>query len=321
VVPYGAYPGISSVFRHLRDAGLCADFEREPYYTAGGFPRWDDAPEGSVLLLGGHTRYGPMLRQPGLKKYVLWTSAPLQSEMAEGEIKTLRQVFEHLAADRLDGVLFGDARMYQAYEHEHPGKVHWFPYPVASPPAYLPGRPFADREAAVSLFFPQHPRKNTFAQFLAVREAHRRSGLPTRVVTNCLPPVPVRGLNQLGWLSRPSYLHVLTNARLNLHVTVTESFGYQVIDALGQGVPSLVSETVARNLFHHQRRGISNLVSAAVMEDFENPVEMAASIQEFLQEPPLLERLWEAQRSALAETAAFHNQNLKSLLERLVQTP
>lgn len=326
VVPENCFPGVTSVFHHLRGAGLCNwNFEMDARYLRDGLPGYG-AHDGDVVIFGAwHEAYRPALRrmgpETGVRKFVLWTSAPYQTEAAEVEARILEEQLVPLAQrGAVDGILFGSRHMANAYDRVIPGRAHWFPYPVSVSKFYEPG----ENAPRLGMFYPAHHRKNLYAQCLAVRRAAPFLPQDWKLVSNFPPPVRIESehLDTRSWMPRSTYDAVLHEIRLNLHVTVTESFGYQVVDALAMGAPSLVSECVFQNLFGSdstQEKTWSNSYETGRVVDFEDVAALSDMIARLLPFREQCHALWHTQVDALRAKAEDHRRRLEILLKTLVE--
>lgn len=324
VVPSNMFPGVTSVFNHLAADGLCDwNFAMPAEYLREGAPGFMEEGPGAIIFGAFHPDYRRVMarRGPatGVKKYVLWTSAPYQTEASEVEVKVLEEELVPMAErGALDGILFGSRAMADAYDAVIPGRSHWFPYPVSVGRFHEPG----ERPMNLGMFYPAAHRKNLYAQCLAVRRAMPHM-TGAKLVTNF--PVPLRIARERvevrSWMPRSVYEGVLHEIRLNLHVTVTESFGYQVVDALAMGAPSLVSNCVFQNLFESDSVGDgaprSSILTGRVL-DFEDVPGLAWMIERLLPFPEAVETLWKNQVVWLKQKAEEHFRRLNILLRSLV---
>lgn len=162
-----------------------------------------------------------------------------------------------------------------------------------------------EKEDAIGMFLPFHNKqKNVYGQLAACKILQRDNQL--KLYTNGMSPSQRRFANilglsykDLGFLPEDEYYRWIQKFKLMLHITLSESFAYAVMDALLLGTPCLVSPAI-------------NWVDPSLgltVENLDSPVEIAEKMEEVIASPPLTERV---QEHAL-KVAEENNRNLIKL--------
>lgn len=200
------------------------------------FIRLDDEPVAlpmaDVYILGAwHPYYERLLEllPPRAAVGVCWTSSLGEMELnAPVEREYLEWVLTHR---RIGFVWFGDPSLAKLYPER--GFHHCYPI------LYAPQEPQAHKQDIITLFCPDKPGKNILNQLAAVQMLQQEQ--PELVLhTNVRQDWPGLRLVRHGWLPRPEYEALLASARVNLAVTWSETFAYQVAEAVLLGTPSVV---------------------------------------------------------------------------------
>ena len=259
-----AFPGVNAVFENGRALGL---WDKAFVEDVG---RPNELLNYKMLVFGAyHQGYERLLRLPGIKKVILWTSSPGQTAFRERDI--LEYVFTLLRRDLIDELWFGSKDFAEVVRVED--NTHYFPYPVALDliSQYLPKDEISEdkRNHQVSLFSPDDPRKNLMVQYQGFLLAQRGDS-KLILHSNVFQDQAQHFINNYGWLEKPEYYRVLANCRINLAVFPFESFAYSVVEAILAGAIPIVSQTVKDNL------GLPDLVP--LVRNVDSPVQVSEVI-------------------------------------------
>lgn len=284
-----AYVGVSRVFQDGQHLGL-----------------WKFVPtdqlslplECDLLILGGASPpYHLLLDKVPQAKWLLWTSPPLQTELAGVEMEHL---LYYIREPRVSRIWFGDRVSASLFRK----KGFYAPYPVAVDRVKPTGPHERD---GIGFFVPFHNKNKNIYNQLAAMKLFQETHSDIVLKTGGMSPEQKRfadavGLNykDLGWRSGQDYYDDLHSCRMSLHVTLSESFGYSVIDSMLLDTPGLVSPTVS-----WVPRGLG-----LVCQDPSDPTAIANAVSElyFTDPPP------EVRPTALA-VAERRNETLKASMD------
>ncbi len=199
--------------------------------------------ECELLILGGaYPPYHLLLDKVPQPKVLLWTSPLLQTELARVEMEHL---LYYIREPRVSRIWFGD----RASASVFPNKGFYAPYPVAVGKVKPTGP--HEREGIGFMVPFSNPQKNVYNQ-LAGCKLFQETHSDVVLKTGGMSPEQKRfadavGLNykDLGWRSGPDYYDDLHSCRMSLHVSLSESFGYGVLDSMLLDTPALVSPAVS----------------------------------------------------------------------------
>ncbi len=194
--------------------------------------------------------YGMAIRRcKAKKKALLWTSPLLQSQMNEPELYFLDNIFNLKSKGVLDYLLFADFETYEIFKDDgifhlpHPAdlndlkKIYKYKIQTAGKDIFC-YMPWGNKNknqmvqlAAVKLFQKKHPKTKLHANGMG----HWRKWA---VKLN---------LNHVdhGFLPTDEYYKSIGLKKCGLHVTLSESFGYCILDAFLLGVPVLCSPAIS----------------------------------------------------------------------------
>ncbi len=168
---------------------------------------------------------------------VCWTSGPGEVGLEMEEMSFLRTILDD---QRISFIWFGSKALAEIF----PEKGFFAPYPLAIP---LEMPPQTEKGLTMTLLCPSTAKKNIFNNLLAAQVLQRRRGL--MLVTNVDPRILAffsRGLNSYApsmWIRQPEYEGFLRESQINLAVSWSETFSYQVAEACMAGAPSVVAKT------------------------------------------------------------------------------
>lgn len=219
------YPGVNSVFRHGASLGYWS------HVTLG-----EEISEHDILILGAwHPDYMALLNLKS-KKGIYITSTLGQMDFSQDmvELKQLEAMQRLLKEKQIDFVLSGWPDVADLFL----GTGYFCPYPFDES---LLNRRRIKIQNSVGIFLPYSPRKNMTNQLTAAI----KSG--AKIFTNL--PVSSSDIKQVGWLDNESYYTQISEMKLTLHCTFTESFSYGAAESLFLGTLPIVSTQIAENLF------------------------------------------------------------------------
>jgi len=215
--------------------------------------------EAELVIMGGaHPTYHVLLDKIPQAKWILWTSPLLQTELARVEME---QLLYYAREPRIQRIWFGEKAASSFFK-----KAFYAPFPVAidrvaSSDMLVAESPFAAEAAqldpvvtpeGIGMFVPfGNPQKNVYTQLASVKlfqETH-----PDVVLkTGGLLPEQARFADQiglkykdLGWRTGRDYYDDISQCKMTLHCSVSESFAYGVLDSMLLGVPCLTSRAVS----------------------------------------------------------------------------
>ena len=184
------------------------------------------------------------------KKIISWASPLLQTELAGVESEYLNTILQLLDKGIIQGLWLIDEGNYKVFKDREGGFYTPTPFSVERLKGYRMKE--KDKEG-VNLFTIFHPRKNVMVQLAGAKLAQEEHAF--MLFTNGMPPMYQQfansiGLNFYDWgfLPQTDYFSWLASSRLLLQATLSESFCYVAAEALGLGVPVLMSPVVAKNM-------------------------------------------------------------------------
>ena len=221
------FPGVSAVLENGEKLGLWR------FVRLGGSRVV--IPPADIYLFGAwHPGYQHLLGLGG-RLGVLHTSSIGEMDFTPVEWGYLDGV---LLDPRIEFVWFGDPALARLF----PQKGFYAPYPLAClEPLDM------EKQDIITLFCPGGPKKNLANQLAAVALVQREMALTLHTNLGEYERV----MRALGvkyvlhpWLPRADYHRLLASARVNLAISWSETFNYQVAEAAFLGVPSAVSPAV-----------------------------------------------------------------------------
>ncbi len=260
------YVGVRRVFEDGASLGL---WKFQPLETIS-LPLEADL----VIWGGNHPTYHLFLGRVSQPQWLLWTSPLLQTELAGVEMEHL---LYYLREPRISKIWFGETAAAGLF----PNKGFYAPYPVHVE-SVRPSGPHEKNGIAFHVPF-GNKNKNVYAQLGAVK-IFQETHPDVLLQTGGMLPEQKRfadaiGLKyeDVGWKTGADYYDCLHSARMTVHVSLSESFGYGVMDSLLLDTPSLVSPAVS-----WVPRGLG-----LVCPNPSSPVDLANSIAGlYAQEPP-----------------------------------
>lgn len=286
----GTFPGVSAVFQNGQ--AVSDQFKHIYLHDLPTIP-----PDATLIIGAWSAAYSLPLRRHQGPKYILWTSPPLQSELAGVEMDYLQTVLGLKEKGVIKDVLWNDSGFAEAM-----GGVH-FPHPYVLPES---SKVPQEARSGAALFAPAHPRKNVVTQALAAKLAGLQLHLNgADQYHGILKALKVDFVDH-GWMeTRADYLGRLGRCKISLGVFLSESHGYSIHDSLALGVPVVASGCVADNF------GFDDIDTVVPVDD---PVAICERILSILQEYE-----WACKRArAYAEhTAAGENKAFSELLKTL----
>jgi hypothetical protein len=239
------FPG---VYRHLSE---CEMFGTKHIYLS----QLNEVTENDVVVFGAWDpgSYPMAIRRcHAKKKVVLVTSPLLQMQMNEPELQFLDMILTLRESGVIDYILFADKETYEVFS-EVPGVCH-LPHPADL--KKMEQYKCLDREKCWPLlqnifcYMPYGNRnKNQITQLAAVKLFQQKN--PTAWFfangmgqwASWADRLQLRYTDQ-GYLTREDYYRSMCNYRCGLHVTLSESFAYSVLDAFLLEVPVVCSPTI-----------------------------------------------------------------------------
>ncbi len=244
------YFGVSRVFEDGQSLGLWKHIPLENI----SLPLEADL----VIMGGAHPTYHVLLDKIPQPKWIMWTSPLLQTELASVEMERLLYFARE---PRIQRIWFGEKTASSLFK-----KAFYAPYPVAidrvaSSDMLVAESPFAAEVAKLDVVTPPegigffvpfaNKQKNVFTQ-LAAMKLFQETHPDVPLKTGGLLPEQARfadqiGLNykDLGWRTGRDYYDDISQCKMTLHVSISESFGYGVMDSMLLGVPCLTSRAVS----------------------------------------------------------------------------
>lgn len=266
------FPGVTRVFRELESLGLSkhVPIEADSVY----FPPCD------VLIFGAYSPiYEPLLAAlPRENKMLgfLWTSTVTQAEMSGVELGYFSRIMELLRSGAIDFVWVGSKDWLQVVDDD---RVHYIPYPLNVCARTAPSLRDVDETLKhVSLFCPNHPRKNIANQLIAVKLANQKEQL--KIHTNTITTEQAALLKGLihvdhGWMPPEKYRETIAQMNIGLQVSHNgvESLNYVVLDHFIENVPVVMSRGIYSNYEPVIKEGW--IEKYMIVEDPTNPAEIA----------------------------------------------
>lgn len=285
------FPGVSAVIEHATSLGIGRRIAlHELNYK--NFKKED------LLILGAWEPdlYPTRIRRINCRKAILWTSSWGQMLFSPNqvEVSQLEHILNLLKNGRIDYLFIGSKEIYEYYKNV--SNVYQFPYPF-NPELILRYRAREKIPNSVSLFIPpgSQARKNYLNMKIGFELAKRRNPELTLYTNET-------------WIPKEQYCELLSKMMLNLHCTWTESFCYQVAEALFLSTLSLVSQCIADNL---------NLNDFSLIHNLDSPREIAEKIVKIIKLDKLdYERELALQQSGLQKLIEKNNTELVKCLKQ-----
>lgn len=186
------------------------------------------------------------------KKCLLFTSPLLQAQMNEPELSFLESILNLKGNGVIDYLLFADKETYEVFKDET--RVLHLPHPAdpkkveqyKNPSRDVPGVPIKN----IFCYMPWGNRnKNQMTQLAAVK-IFQRKHQGAWLFANGMGPwafwanrLQIYYTDQ-GYLPTEEYYRNISNYRCGLHVTLSESFAYSVLDAFLLEVPVICSPAI-----------------------------------------------------------------------------
>jgi len=186
-----------------------------------------------VIFAAYHPSYNILFPKIEARKWVLWTSPLLQAELAEVEVEYLQYVLRN---DNVERVWLGSRGVYEALK-DVSDKMVYCPYPLDAR-RVLAHKAEVEKENAIGMFLPFHNKqKNVYGQLAACKILQREHQL--KLYTNGMLSHQRRFANSLGlsykdlgFLPEDEYYRWIQKFKLMLHVSLSESLAFAVMDAL-----------------------------------------------------------------------------------------
>ena len=295
----GYFPGVSRLFSECEALGVLK------HIYLKDIRRVDS---GDIAIFGAWSpnEYPIAIRRCKAKKKIIsWASPLLQTELAGVESEYLNTILNLLSKNVIQGLWVIDEGNYKVLKREG---VFYTPTPFSVEQLKKYRMKEKDKEG-VNLFTIFHPRKNVMVQLSAAKLAQEQHVF--MLFTNGMPPVYQQfansiGLNFYDWgfLPLSDYFSWLSSARVSLNVFLSEAFAYTCAEALGLGVPVLMSPVVAKNM------GIDG--GKLVVNDISSAEEISSRIHAILQsDGKSYRKLCENCIKGVGETAQKNNAVVK----------
>lgn len=291
------FPGVKSVFRHAESLGLGRFMDIASLSSPGSLLKRNISTlnEDDLVIFGGwDIMYLLPIMRLKCRKAILWTSSTGQMEMspngAELNIFT-DTILRKFKEDKLYRLYIMSRELYRYLRDDK--KVEYFPPPFDF--RLYEDRPYEKVNNSIGLFIPPHSnvRKNYYNQKLAIEMLRRERSI-------------IYFTNAGGWLPEWDYYRTLRNVVVNLHVTHSESFCYQVAEAITSGTISLVSPCIQENLC---------LDTPFVVHNPDSPTEICEKIEDILGMREGAYTEWvRMQHESLKKTVEKNNNLLRLLL-------
>lgn len=293
------FVGVSAVFENMQALGLC-DFKYADDLFPSGMEGYD------LLILGAwHPIYESRMEYFKGKKAVLWTSSIGQMTMTANEVEIfyLPQLFKMLREKKIDYLFFGSYDLYEVNENCY--GVKFFPYPVDLNKYQISTKKDLNKPY-IGLFCPQHFRKNFFNQIYAFYLANRKKAMILH--TN----IKVEGRDILNylWMSQKELFELVSQMKLILHISHTESFCYAVVEAIMLGTLPIISPCIRDNL---------NLPNEICVDNPDSAIKISEKILELMNLADMeYFRLIFLCQERIRKLAYENNQKLRELIENLI---
>ena len=239
----GYFPGVSRLFSECEALGILKHIYLKDI-------RGVNSNDTAIFGAWSPNEYPIAIRRCKAKKKIIsWASPLLQTELAGVESEYLNTILNLLSKNVIQGLWVIDEGNYRVLKREG---VFYTPTPFSVDRLKKYRMKDKDKEG-VNLFTIFHPRKNVLTQLAGATLAQEEYGF--MLFTNGMPSMYQQfansiGLNFYDWgfLPQTDYFSWLSSARLSLNVFLSEAFAYTCAEALGLGVPVLMSPVVAKNM-------------------------------------------------------------------------
>ena len=282
----------------------------EGLWTRVNFQELDTIEQDSntTIILGAftpsYTQVIHKLRDKGFRVGILWTSSLGQMEQVPEELTFFNEINTLLQNNALDFILCGDWTLPLVFKN-----LLYAPYPVH----YDNEMEIKTRPFEVGIFLPQHHRKNILNQVFSLPlllgmfpniTLHHNLRLPS--------PIGVPIVAHPFISHREAFMFTISNLRLSLMVTHTESFGYSFIDAVLAGTIPIVGPAMAE---YFQKDCFPDFAIPIVCPNPDSPREIALTIAPWLEcsDNTYKEAIAEL-RTGLKKLAKKNNAQLKKIL-------
>ena len=237
-----AYPGVR---RHLSEL---EQFGTKHIYLN----QLDQVTKEDTIIFGAWepNTYGMAIRRSkAKKKALLWCSPLLQAQMNEPELNYLETVLQLKSRGVLDYLLFADLETYEVFKGD--GVFH-LPHP-ANPDRvekYRKSIPKKDIKDVFCYMPWGNKNKNQICQLAAIK-FFQKSHPKIMLYTNGMGPwrewaVKLKlNYDDHGFLPTDKYYKSINSKKCGIHVTLSESFGYCILDAFLLSVPVLCSPAIS----------------------------------------------------------------------------
>jgi hypothetical protein len=193
--------------------------------------------------------YGMAIRRcKAKKKAILWTSPLLQAQMNEPELLYLETILHMKEKKILDYILFADIETYEVFKSD--GLFH-LPHPcnISKIEKYRKVSP-KENCKDIFCFMPWgNKNKNQMVQLAAIKlfqKYNPENMLHTNGMGSWREWAVRLKLNfeDHGYLPTDKYYNNIYNKKCGIHVTLSESFGYCILDAFLLSTPVLCSPAI-----------------------------------------------------------------------------
>ena len=173
----------------------------------------------------------------------------------------------------------------------------------------------------IGMFFPWAARKNALTQLGAVALLKNSfsltlhgNGIPQRYKDFCdIIGIPIV---DHGWMEEKTFYSTILDMHLGLHVTLSEAFGYGVLDFLGLCRPILISESIAEKFYISPE---SDVYSYLVVKNVDTPTEIAEKIEQILKLGDAdYEQLCDRCLEEVEMTAWINNDEVKQMFKKMI---
>jgi len=242
----GCFPG---VHRHLSEL---EQFGTKHIYLS----QLNQVTENDAVIFGAWepSTYPMAIRRCKARlKAILFTSPLLQAQMNDPELSFLDTILTLKGNGVIDCLLFADLETYEVFKDLVPN-VHHLPHP-ADPkkiePYILQDKDYTgEQKKDIFMYLPWgNKNKNQMTQLAAVK-LFQRNNPGVKFHTNGMGPwaawadrLQIDYCDQ-GYLQREFYYASIFMKRCGLHVTLSESFAYGVLDAFLLSVPVVCSPAI-----------------------------------------------------------------------------
>jgi glycosyltransferase involved in cell wall biosynthesis len=241
----GCFPG---VHRHLSE---CEIFGTKHIYLN----QLNQVTDQDTIIFGAWTpEYSMALRRcRAKKKALLFTSPLLQAQMNEPELSFLDTILDLKEKGIIEYVLFADLETYEVFKGLESGIAH-LPHPAdpkkIEPYILEPNFYTGEQKKDIFMYLPWgNKNKNQMVQLAAVK-LFQRHNMGVKFHANGMGPwttwadrLRIDYCDQ-GYLQRDFYYASIFMKKCGLHVTLSESFAYGVLDAFLLEVPVVCSPAI-----------------------------------------------------------------------------